>query len=113
MIKAITPSGREVYIVQFVLATSGYIFAVTVDENGNISDIPATQLTVIEKGYREQSEGKWIYNPDGIDWGLGSWQCSLCGCNNHNLPRDNGTNPLVWAGSKFCPNCGAKMKGGK
>lgn len=63
-------------------------------------------------GYRKQSEGVWIYNPDGIDWGLGAWQCSLCSCNNHNLPQDKDTNPLIWAGAKYCPNCGAKMKGG-
>ena len=65
-----------------------------------------------QNDYRKQNEGVWIYNPDGIDWGLGAWQCSLCGCNNHNLPQDKGTNPLIWAGGKYCPNCGAKMKGG-
>lgn len=68
--------------------------------------------TLYNAGYRKQSEGVWIYNPDGIDWGLGAWQCSQCGCNNHNLPTDKNTNPLVWAGAKYCPNCGAQMKGG-
>jgi hypothetical protein len=74
-------------------------------------DATATML-YRDKGYRKQSEGVWIYNPDGIDWGLGAWQCSLCSCNNHNLPQDKDTNPLIWAGAKYCPNCGAKMKGG-
>ena len=44
---AITPSGREVLIVQFV-TVSGNVFAVTVDDKGNICDIPAEQLTVID-----------------------------------------------------------------
>lgn len=63
-------------------------------------------------GYRKQSEGEWHYNPDGMDWGLGAWQCSLCCCRNDNLPMDKNIKPLRWAGSKYCPNCGAKMKGG-
>ena len=61
--------------------------------------------------YRKQIESEWHYNPDGLDWGLGAWQCSLCGCTNHNLPCEKNINPLQWAGSKYCPNCGAKMKG--
>ena len=60
----------------------------------------------------KQSVGEWHYNPDGMDWGLGAWQCSLCGCRNDNLPMDKNIKPLRWAGSKYCPNCGAKMKGG-
>ena len=63
-------------------------------------------------GYRKQSEGEWHYNPDGMDWGLGAWECSLCGCGNNNLPMDENIKPLRWAGSKCCPNCGARMKGG-
>ena len=47
MIKAKTPSGREVYIVQFVTMAGG-LFAVTIDKTGNICDLPAEQLTVIE-----------------------------------------------------------------
>jgi hypothetical protein len=65
------------------------------------------------EGYRKQSEGEWHYNPDGMDWGLGAWQCSLCGCRNDNLPMDKNIKPLRWAGSKYCPNCEAKMKGGE
>ena len=59
----------------------------------------------------EVRHGKWHYNPDGMDWGLGAWECSLCGCRNDNLPMDEKINPRAWAGSKFCPNCGAKMDG--
>ena len=43
-------------------------------------------------GYRKQSEGEWIG-----DW---DYECSVC----HEY-HDFKTN--------FCPNCGAKMKGGE
>lgn len=56
-----------------------------------------------------QQHGTWIWNPNGMDWGLGAWQCSICGCKNDNLPCDAKINPHIFAGSRFCPNCGAKM----
>lgn len=59
----------------------------------------------------EVRHGEWHYNSDGTDWGLGAWECSLCGCKNDNLPMDEKINPRVWAGAKYCPNCGAKMYG--
>lgn len=55
--------------------------------------------------------GKWVYNPDGMDWNLGCWQCGECHCNNNNFSTDEKINPMNWAGSKFCPNCGARMIG--
>ena len=39
--------------------------------------------------------GKWISNHDG------SWNCSECGLR-----------VLIYAKGNYCPNCGAKMKGG-
>lgn len=57
----------------------------------------------------EVKHGKWIWDPNGMDWGLGTWQCSECACRNNNLPMNNRINPLVFSGSKYCPNCGAKM----
>lgn len=59
----------------------------------------------------EVMHGHWKYNPNGMDWGLGAWECSLCQCRNDNLPMDEKINPRIWAGTKFCPNCGAKMDG--
>ena len=56
--------------------------------------------------------GKWVWNPDGMDWGLGAWQCSVCSIRNNNLPINSKINPLMFSGSKFCPNCGAQMGGG-
>ena len=49
-IKARCPSGREIYIVQFVRQQLG-LFAVTVDDKGNISELPAELLTVIDIAY--------------------------------------------------------------
>ena len=67
-----------------------------------LSDIPSVDVTPTKYG-------KWKWNPNGVDWGLGAWQCSECGCRNHNLPMDNTINPLVFSGSKYCPSCGVKM----
>lgn len=67
-----------------------------------IYDSPAADVA-------EVKHGKWIWDPNGMDWGLGTWQCSECACRNNNLPVNNRINPLVFSGSKYCPNCGAKM----
>lgn len=53
--------------------------------------------------------GQWVYNPNGMDWNLGAWQCSVCKCNNNNLPGNDKYNPYIFQGSNYCPNCGAKM----
>ena len=57
--------------------------------------IEADKILDILKGYRKQSEGEWIKDNN-------KRTCSLCGylyySNNDNF--------------NYCPNCGAKMKGG-
>lgn len=55
--------------------------------------------------------GEWYYNENGRDFGLGAWACSCCDTCNHNIPGNPNINPYIWSGSKFCPNCGAKMDG--
>lgn len=56
----------------------------------------ATLETVLrENGWCKQSEGEWLR------CGQDDVQCSLCGKVNTNCNNNN-----------FCPNCGAKMKGG-
>ena len=45
-------------------------------------------------GYRKQSEGEWEMS------GLCNPQCTVC--RGYNIEKSN-----------FCPNCGAKMKGGE
>ena len=62
--------------------------------------------------------GHWVYDPNGMDWGLPAWICSECHCQNNNIPthirgKDSMirvTEPLRWEGSDYCPNCGAKMR---
>ena len=39
-----------------------------------------------------------------------AWRCSKCGCKNNNIGGDKRINPLLFAGSKYCPNCGADMR---
>lgn len=56
--------------------------------------------------------GRWEWDDDGMDWGIGSWRCSQC----HTRPETTWQTmkdiiPLQWCGSKFCPNCGADMRG--
>ena len=54
---------------------------------------------LFERGYRKQSEGEWIVSGMFDDF----FKCSSCG----------DIHPWQTAIEyKFCPNCGAKMKGG-
>ena len=50
---------------------------------------------------RKQSEGEWVYNR-GQAPNEPLYFCSLCGDGGSEYGMDN-----------FCPNCGAKMRGGK
>ena len=51
-----------------------------------------------EAGYRKQSEGEW---KKGNMPTYGGYKCSVCGGN------------TIHYKANFCPNCGAKMKGGE
>lgn len=58
--------------------------------------------------------GRWILDPDGNDWNLPAWICSECYRKNDNIgvvEKGIGSDPRSWAGSKFCPECGARMSG--
>lgn len=55
--------------------------------------------------------GKWIYDKHGMDWNIGAWRCSVCGGRNNNIGGNDKINPLIFAGSNFCPHCGADMTG--
>lgn len=57
----------------------------------------------------ELKRGEWVYNPNGMDWGLGAWECSECHCKNDNLGMSKEINPYLFAGGQYCPHCGAKM----
>lgn len=71
-----------------------------------IESVPAADVAPVK-------HGQWVYNPNGHDWNLGAWECSLCHCVNNNLPGDKRFSPYAYIGSNFCPNCGAKMDGDK
>lgn len=59
--------------------------------------------------------GRWLYDPDGMDFNLGAWVCSECKAKNDNLGGSKRSskriNPYLFVGSRYCPNCGAKMDG--
>ena len=55
--------------------------------------------------------GKWQYNKDATDWGLGGYVCSECKNKNNNLPCNRVKSVKMFSGAKYCPNCGAKMDG--
>jgi len=59
----------------------------------------------------ERKTGRWIWNPDGMDWGLGAWCCSECRTKAETWwASDERYNPLMCSGGKFCGNCGAMMR---
>ena len=59
--------------------------------------------TIYNAGYRKQNEGNWtLKRPNG------SYYCSFCG---KGIKIKYGERAaILW---DFCPNCGAKMKGGE
>lgn len=62
----------------------------------------------------EPKTGNWVLDPNGMDWNIPAWRCSECGfvANYIGVEANGlGNNPMNWAGSKFCPNCGARMRG--
>lgn len=65
-------------------------------------------------GYRKQSEGEWIEKYKG-QFANPIYVCSICGKGTLLKPHINelGNMEMVQALSPFCPNCGAKMKGGE
>ena len=54
-------------------------------------------------GYRKQSEGKWIKSKSGL------YVCSEC---DKTCPYDAQVDDISYWECKYCPNCGAKMRGG-
>ena len=65
-------------------------------------------------GYRKQSEGEWIpYESEsyGCDDETTWYKCSHCGKDAYGRCRDDEWYSMPIC-SEYCPNCGAKMKGG-
>lgn len=76
----------------FALLESGSL--VLLDECGNFEYCPSDRFTVVFDGERKQSEGEWLQDFDG------DYYCPFCA----HYPKE-----II----NFCPNCGAKMKGGE
>lgn len=56
---------------------------------------------------------EWVWDKDGMDWGIGSWKCSRCRARPETLWKtERSTSPYRFSGSHFCGNCGAKMRRG-
>ena len=65
------------------------------------------------KGYRKQSEGEWKQTEEPLGWGnVSCAECSVCG-ESWVLDDDAIDFDMVNDYWKYCPNCGAKMKGGE
>lgn len=59
-----------------------------------------------------RQRGEWVWDEDAVDWGIGAWCCSECLCRAQTWwSTDRNKNPLICAGSRFCGNCGADMRG--
>lgn len=66
-----------------------------------------------DAGVEPVVHGKWEYNKDATDWGIGGYICSECKNKNNNLPCNRVKTVRMFSGAAYCPNCGAKMDGGE
>ena len=78
-----------------------------------IKDLQETVYAMTSDDYKQRfiaEYAQWVYDTDGLDWGLGAWVCSSCHIKNDNIPAMKpDINPMWFDGSKFCPNCGKTM----
>ena len=87
------------------------IITVRTKEFGRIKVIPVEWLVDIPLAdVKEIKYGHWEYDPNGMDWNLGAWRCSECGCKNDNLGMENDINPYLFAGARYCSQCGIEMR---
>lgn len=90
-----------------------YYKEVTVDAD-SLNDL--CEGCLIKKKKYGRPTGEWVLDPNGMDWNIPAWRCSECGfvANYIGVEANGmGKNPMNWVGSKFCPNCGAKMGSAK
>ncbi len=76
--------------------------SVLLSDAGRQAQFHGDVVEMLEKGYRKQSEGEWIFEHEFH----GKMLCS--NCKKEALVNENNE----YVDSDFCPNCGAKMKGG-
>lgn len=71
----------------------------------------------LENGIIKESDvasvvhGRWEYDQNATDWGIGGYVCSVCKNKNNNLPCSRVKSVSFFSGAKYCPNCGARMDG--
>lgn len=53
--------------------------------------------------------GRWIWDENAVDWRMGGWRCNRCHARNGNIGGTAKTDPFIFTGSAYCPNCGARM----
>ena len=83
-------------------------------EDGAVAfDADRTAINLYNAGYRKQSDGEWKQTEEPLGWGSVSCAvCSVCG-ESWALDDDAIDFDLVKDYWKYCPNCGARMSGGK
>ena len=69
-----------------------------------IADFPAADVAPVV-------HGRWEYDQNATDWGIGGYVCSVCKNKNNNLPCSRVKSVSFFSGAKYCPNCGARMDG--
>jgi hypothetical protein len=69
-----------------------------------LKSVPAADVAPVR-------HGKWVWDEDGIDWGIGSWRCSECHTRPETWWQGKRSTPYNKSGHYYCPNCGAKMDG--
>ena len=74
------------------------------DDVPQIMAIPAADVRPVVVAH-------WEWDENGMDWNLGAWRCSHCRCKAETWWATDKHNPLRCAGSHFCGNCGADMRG--
>lgn len=77
-------------------------------------DLASITLAGLPSAQPERKKGKWVLDENPHD---GDCRCSACGIAIHQMhERNHGllnalTNGKWWTFYKFCPNCGADMRG--
>lgn len=84
------------------LAEIDYPFSTFDDAFLAVQEAPAADVVPI-------IHSRWIFDENAVDWGIGGYVCGACGIRNNNLPLSKKWSPYNFSGSKYCPNCGAKM----
>ena len=69
-----------------------------------VDDMPVADLRPVVRG-------RWVWDENGVDWGIGAWRCSACWVRSPMWWNTERTSPMNKNGHCFCPNCGAEMDG--